>query len=65
MSSKPTYRIALNSYDSQSGGLRYPTVAKLVARSSSRRVLHAIMIRDALIDFFLARPKVDKAALLV
>ena len=63
--SKPTYRIALNSYDSQSGGLRYPTVAKLVARSSSRRVLHAIMIRDALIDFFLARPKVDKAALLV
>ena len=62
---KPAYRIALNSYDSQSGGQRFPTVAKLVARTSSRRILHPIQIRDALIDFFLARQKVGKASLLV
>jgi 5'-nucleotidase / UDP-sugar diphosphatase len=62
---KATYRIALNSYDSQSGGQRFPTVAKLVARPSNRRILHPIQIRDALIDFFLARQKVGKASLLV
>jgi len=62
---KPAYRIALNSYDSQSGGQRFPTVAKLVARPSSRRILHPIQIRDALIDFFLARQKVGRALLLV
>ena len=62
---KPAYRIALNSYDSQSGGQRFPTVAKLVARPSSRRILHAIQIRDALVDFFLTRQKVGRASLLV
>ena len=62
---KPAYRIALNSYDSQSGGERFPTVAKLVARASSGRILHPIQIRDALIDFFLERRKVGKASLLV
>jgi len=62
---KPAYRIALNSYDSQSGGQRFPTVAKLVARPSSRRVLHPIQIRDAFVDFFLVRQKVGGASLLV
>jgi 2',3'-cyclic-nucleotide 2'-phosphodiesterase (5'-nucleotidase family) len=62
---KSAYRIALNSYDSQSGGQRFPTVAKLVARPLSRRILHPIEIRDALIDFFLSRQKVGMASLLV
>ena len=62
---KPAYRIALNSYDSQSGGERFPVVAKLVTRASSHRVLHPIQIRDALIDFFLARQRVSRASLLV
>ena len=31
---KPSYRVALNSYDSQSGGQRFPVVAKLVAGAS-------------------------------
>jgi 2',3'-cyclic-nucleotide 2'-phosphodiesterase (5'-nucleotidase family) len=62
---RPAYRIAMNSYDSQSGGQRFPTVAKLVACPSSRRILHPIQIRDALIDFFLDRQKVGKASLLV
>ena len=65
LSSKPAYRLALNSYDSQSGGQRFPTVAKLVARPSSKRVLHSIQIRDALIDFFLSRQKVGRGSLLV
>jgi 2',3'-cyclic-nucleotide 2'-phosphodiesterase/3'-nucleotidase len=62
---KPAYRIALNSYDSQSGGQRFLTVAKLVANPSNRRVLHPIQIRDALIDFFLTRQKISRTSLLV
>jgi hypothetical protein len=62
---KPTYRVAMNSYDSQSGGQRFLTVARLVARPSSNRVLHPIQVRDALIDFFVTRKKVGKASLLV
>jgi hypothetical protein len=62
---KPTYRVALNSYDSQSAGQRFLTVGRLVAQPSNRRVLHAIQTRDALIDFFVARQKVSSASLLV
>ena len=62
---KPAYRIALNSYDSQSAGQRFTTVAKLVAQASSLRVLHPIQIRNALIDFFVTRQKVGKSSLLV
>ena len=62
---KPRYRIAMNSYDSQSGGQRFLTVAQLVGRASSRRVLHRIQIRDALVDFFVAREKVGRETLLV
>ena len=62
---RPTYRIALNSYDSQSAGQRFPTVGRLVARPSSHRVLHDIDVRDALIDFFVSRQKVNRASLLV
>jgi 2',3'-cyclic-nucleotide 2'-phosphodiesterase/3'-nucleotidase len=62
---KPVYRIALNSYDSQSGGQRFLTVAQLVARPSSHRIFYPIQIRDALIDFFVTRQKVGRASLLV
>jgi 2',3'-cyclic-nucleotide 2'-phosphodiesterase (5'-nucleotidase family) len=62
---KPTYRVALNSYDSQSAGQRFLTLSRLVAQPSSRRVLHAIQTRDALIDFFVARQKIRRASLLV
>jgi 2',3'-cyclic-nucleotide 2'-phosphodiesterase (5'-nucleotidase family) len=62
---KSTYRVALNSYDSQSAGQRFPTVGRLVARSSSKRVLHPIQTRDALINFFVTRQKVNRASLLV
>jgi hypothetical protein len=62
---QPSYRVALNSYDSQSGGGRFPVVVRLVARPSSRRILHPILVRDALIDFFVSRQKVGKTSLLV
>jgi 2',3'-cyclic-nucleotide 2'-phosphodiesterase (5'-nucleotidase family) len=62
---KERYRVALNSYDSQSGGQRFPIVARLVATVSNRRVLHPIQIRDALIDFFVTRQKVGHSSLLV
>ena len=62
---KATYRIAMNSHDSQSGGQRFPAVAQLVASAPSHRILHAIQIRDALIDFFVARGKVGRSSLLV
>jgi 2',3'-cyclic-nucleotide 2'-phosphodiesterase (5'-nucleotidase family) len=62
---KPTYRIALNTYDSQSAGQRFPTIGRLVAQPSNRRVLHPIQTRDALIDFFVTRQKVSRASLLV
>jgi 2',3'-cyclic-nucleotide 2'-phosphodiesterase (5'-nucleotidase family) len=62
---QPRYRVALNSYDSQSGGQRLLEVARLVGQSANRRVLHPIEIRDALIDFFTARRQVGKSSLLV
>jgi len=62
---KPAYRVALNSYDSQSAGERFPGIGRLVAQPSNHRVLHAIEIRSALIDFFVARQKVSRASLLV
>jgi 2',3'-cyclic-nucleotide 2'-phosphodiesterase/3'-nucleotidase len=62
---KPTYRLALNSYDSQSAGGRLPQLAQLVQSPTSRRILHRITIRDAVIDFFLAREKVGRDSLLV
>jgi 2',3'-cyclic-nucleotide 2'-phosphodiesterase/3'-nucleotidase len=62
---KSSYRVALNSYDSQSGGQRFPVLGQWAARPSSRRVLYPIQIRDALTDFFLARKKVGRSSLLV
>jgi 2',3'-cyclic-nucleotide 2'-phosphodiesterase (5'-nucleotidase family) len=62
---KPTYRVALNSYDSQSAGQRFLTLGRLVAQPANHRVLHAIQTRDALIDFFVGRQKVSRTSLLV
>ena len=62
---RPSYRVAMNSYDSQSAGGRFPVLAQLVQRPSSKRVLHPVQVRDALIDFFVARGKVSRTSLLV
>ncbi len=58
-----TYRIALNSYDSQSAGQRFPVIARLAAQPSNHRVLHPIQIRAALIDFFLTHQTITHALL--
>jgi len=65
LSDKPRYRVALNSYDAQSGGQRLLTVARLAADPDNRRTLHPVEIRGALIDFFAARGNVSRASLLV
>jgi 2',3'-cyclic-nucleotide 2'-phosphodiesterase (5'-nucleotidase family) len=62
---KSAYRLAINSYDSQSGGGRFPLLGQLVANPANRRRLYPTQIRDALIDFFVSRKKVGKASLLV
>ena len=62
---KPRYRVALNSYDAQSGGQRLLQVARLAAAPENRRVLHDIEIRAALVDFFATRQRVGRASLLV
>jgi 2',3'-cyclic-nucleotide 2'-phosphodiesterase (5'-nucleotidase family) len=62
---KARYRVALNSYDAQSGGQRLLTVGRLAANPDNRRLLHDIEIRAALVEFFAARPSVGRASLLV
>ena len=62
---RPTTRVALNSYDSQSGGGRFPLLAQLVATAANRRTFYPLQIRDALIDFFVSRQKISRASLLV
>jgi 2',3'-cyclic-nucleotide 2'-phosphodiesterase (5'-nucleotidase family) len=60
-----TFCLALNAYDAESGGNRFPVLAELVARPASGRRLHPVVIRDALVDFFLTRQRVGRDSLLV
>jgi 2',3'-cyclic-nucleotide 2'-phosphodiesterase/3'-nucleotidase len=62
---KPSYRIAVNSYDSQSGGGRFPLLGQLVANPANHRVLYPAQVRDALIEFFVTQKKINRASLLV
>jgi 2',3'-cyclic-nucleotide 2'-phosphodiesterase/3'-nucleotidase len=62
---KPRYRVALNSYDAQSGGQRLLMTARLAANPDNRRVLYDVEIRAALVEFFAARRNVGRASLLV
>ena len=64
LSPQKTYRIAVNSHDSQSAGGRLPVLAQMVAAANARRVLHPVETRDAAIDFFTTRGKVGAADLL-
>jgi 2',3'-cyclic-nucleotide 2'-phosphodiesterase (5'-nucleotidase family) len=58
------YRVALNSYDAQSGGQRLLTVGRLAADPDNRRLWHDVEIRAALVEFFAARRQVNRASLL-
>jgi 2',3'-cyclic-nucleotide 2'-phosphodiesterase (5'-nucleotidase family) len=62
---QPRFRVALNSYDAQSGGQRLLQVARLTAAPENRRVLHDVEIRAALIDFFVTRQRVSRASLII
>ncbi len=65
LSGKARYRVALNSYDAQSGGQRLLTVGRLAADPDNRRTWHEVEIRAALIEFFAARRQVGRSSLLV
>jgi 2',3'-cyclic-nucleotide 2'-phosphodiesterase (5'-nucleotidase family) len=62
---KPRYRVALNSYDAQSGGQRLLTVGRLASDPQNRRTWHEVEIRAALVEFFAARQQVSRSSLLV
>ena len=50
------FTIAINSYDSQSGGGRLPVLRDLLARPEAKRQLTGIETRDALIRHLAAKP---------
>ena len=62
---RPMYRVALNSYDAQSGGGRYPVLARLAADPANLRLLHRIRVRDSLVGFMTDLKKVGRNDLLV
>jgi 2',3'-cyclic-nucleotide 2'-phosphodiesterase/3'-nucleotidase len=62
---KLAYRVAFNSYDSQSGGQRYPRLGRLTGDPANGRRLHPVQVRDAVIDFVAQRRTLSRSALLV
>ena len=56
------YRIALNSFDSRSGGHRFMKLRALLEQPASNCTLHAVMTRDAVIDYFQRHGVVHKIA---
>lgn len=52
--------IALNSYDSASGGRRFHRLAEFLRRPETGTRLHSLQTREALIEFFAARREVGR-----
>ncbi len=57
------YLIALNGFDAQSGGRRYPQLQELCAASDAKLTLHSVESRDAVIEFFTEKKTVKPADL--
>jgi 2',3'-cyclic-nucleotide 2'-phosphodiesterase (5'-nucleotidase family) len=57
------FRIAMNSYDAQSGGQRLPSLREIVASSDANAQFHEIETRDAVIEFFLHRKSISRETL--
>lgn len=57
------YLIALNGFDAQSGGRRYPLLQELSASSDAKLTLHSVESRDAVIEFFTEKKTVRPADL--
>ena len=53
------FRIALNSYDAQSGGQRMPRLQEIVAGAAAHARFHEVQTRDAVIEFFLRHKEVS------
>ncbi len=57
------YRIALNSYDAQSGGRRYETLSAAAATADAKQEVFDIQSREAVIEFFTEKKVITLAAL--
>lgn len=57
------YRIALNSYDAQSGGRRYEILNKIATSAEAKQEFFPVQSREALIGFFTARKSISHADL--
>lgn len=57
------YRLAINSYDSQSGGKRFPKLRAIMAEKEINCTFHPEETRDALTEFFLEKQTVTRAHL--
>jgi len=53
------YRVALNSYDSQSGGQRFPLLRAMMHEPQNKATFHPQETRDALSEFFLTKGKIS------
>ncbi len=57
---KKRYKIALNSYDAQSGGQRMMKVKEIVASPASAATFHETETRDAVIEYFLRHKTISQ-----
>jgi 2',3'-cyclic-nucleotide 2'-phosphodiesterase/3'-nucleotidase len=58
------YRVAFNSYDAASGGQRFMKLRELMERPETKRTLHRVQSREALVEFFAEKKKIRKADLI-
>lgn len=57
------YRIALNSYDAQSGGQRYVTLNKVASSPEAAQEVFPVQSREALIEYFTEKKSLGKSDL--
>ena len=57
------YKLALNSYDSQSGGQRILKLRAIMQEAETNATFHPEETRDAITEFFLAKTEVSSADL--
>jgi 2',3'-cyclic-nucleotide 2'-phosphodiesterase (5'-nucleotidase family) len=57
------YRIALNSYDAQSGGRRYEILNQIATSAEAKQEFFPVQSREALIGYFTARQSITHADL--
>ena len=54
------YRIALNSYDAQSGGMRYTTLQEVAASVDAKSEVYDVQSRESLIEYFTEKKSITR-----